>query len=155
MFPSSQITKINFKLSIHQYPIKNKQLLTHCGIVFAVVICFFFLHAAPFFNVSLGWTSLLGVCLLLIISNNEDIKTCLLMVEWASLLFFATLFVLMESLTKIGLIKFIGEKLSDLVKLAAPENQMLVAVLLVLWVKHLLRVNFGSVINTFFIRCPP
>lgn len=64
-------------------------------------------------------------------------KSCLLMVEWSSLLFFAALFVLMESLTKIGLIKFIGEQLSVLVNLAPPKHQMLVAVLLVLWVKYL------------------
>lgn len=56
------------------------------------------------------------------------------MVEWSSLLFFATLFVLMESLTKIGLISFIGEKLSDLVKMVPVKDQLTVAILLVLWV---------------------
>lgn len=74
------------------------------------------------------------MCLLLIISNNDDFKATLLMVEWSSLLFFASLFVLMESLTKIGLIEFIGVKLSDLVKLASPEHRLTAAVLLVLWV---------------------
>ncbi|KAJ6624626.1 P protein [Pseudolycoriella hygida] len=118
------------------YPIKNKLLLRQCGTAFAVVICFFFLHSVPYFeNISLGWASLLGVCLLLIISNNsDDVKTCLLMVEWSSLLFFATLFVLMESLTKIGLIRVIGEKLADIVKHFSPDNRLAMAVLVVLWV---------------------
>lgn len=92
------------------------------------------------FQVSLGWASLLGVCLLLIISNNnDDLKNCLMMVEWSSLLFFATLFVLMESLTKIGLISFIGDQLSELVKLVSLESQLTVAVLLVLWVISILQ----------------
>lgn len=57
-----------------------------------------------------------------------------MMVEWSSLLFFATLFVLMESLTKIGLIKFIGEQMSDLVKLVEVKHQLTTAIFLVLWV---------------------
>lgn len=57
-----------------------------------------------------------------------------MMVEWSSLLFFATLFVLMESLTKIGLIEFIGVKLAELVKLVSVEHRLTVAVILVLWV---------------------
>ncbi len=60
------------------------------------------------------------------------------MVEWSSLLFFATLFVLMESLTKIGLIEFIGVQLSKLVELASDEHRLTIAMLLVLWVKFFL-----------------
>ncbi|KAG4073046.1 hypothetical protein HA402_009465 [Bradysia odoriphaga] len=122
------------------YPIKNKELLIQCGIAFFVVICFFFLHAVPYFeNLSLGWASLLGVCLLLIISNNnDDFKTSLLMVEWSSLLFFATLYVLMESLTKIGLIEYVGSQMSKLVEMASTDNRHTAAVLLVLWVSTII-----------------
>lgn len=117
------------------------------------MVVFFILHAVPYFkNVSLGWASLLGVCLLLIISDNDDFHACLLMVEWSSLIFFATLFVLMESLTKIGLITFIGHQLSELVKIASEDNRMVVAVLLVLWVNVLFIFNSYKIIKSTLIR---
>lgn len=65
-----------------------------------------------------------------------------MMVEWSSLLFFATLFVLMESLTKIGLIKYIGEQLSELVKLAPVTQRLTVAIFLVLWVNFIVYLNY-------------
>lgn len=77
---------------------------------------------------------MLGVCLLLIITNNEDFKSVLLMVEWSSLLFFASLFVIMESLTKIGLIGFIGSQLANVIKTFDEKHRLAAAVLLVLWV---------------------
>lgn len=161
LFLVNRLSKVQFKIEINcsQYPIKDKVLLIQCGIAFFVVICLFCLHSVPYFeNVSLGWASVLGVCLLLIISNNnDDFKACLLMVEWSSLLFFATLFVLMESLTKIGLIKFIGEQMSDLVKLVDDKYQLITAILLVLWVIVFLNslCEFSQTKpNVLFVRCP-
>lgn len=42
-------------------------------------------------RLSLGWTALLGVLLLLILSEREDLEPILARVEWSTLLFFAGL----------------------------------------------------------------
>jgi Na+/H+ antiporter NhaD/arsenite permease-like protein len=47
-------------------------------------------------NLSLGWTALHGALLLLILADNEEMEGVLARVEWGTLLFFASLFVLME-----------------------------------------------------------
>jgi Na+/H+ antiporter NhaD/arsenite permease-like protein len=46
----------------------------------------------------LGWTALLGALLLLLLYDKEDIEGILGRVEWSTLLFFASLFILMEVL---------------------------------------------------------
>lgn len=129
--------------------------MIQCGICFAIVILLLVLHSAPYFeHLSLGWIAILGMILLLIISSNEDFKSCLLMVEWSSLLFFATLFVLMESLTRIGLINFIGDQLSNVIKLASAEYQMGCAVTLILWVDiRIERIFALRFLNSVFTRC--
>ena len=60
------------------------------------MIVMFFLHSVPNLNLSLGWTALLGALLLLILADDEEMEGVLARVEWGTLLFFASLFVLME-----------------------------------------------------------
>lgn len=79
-----------------QYPIRNKALLAKSGVSLLFVIVLFFLHSVPNLNLSLGWTALHGALLLLILADNEEMEGVLARVEWGTLLFFASLFVLME-----------------------------------------------------------
>lgn len=102
------------------------------------VILFFFLHAAPHIQrLSIGWTALLGAILLLLLADREDMESIMAHVEWTTLLFFAALFVLMEALTELGLIEWIGAQTEYIIK-ACPENARLaVAILIILWVSAL------------------
>jgi len=79
-----------------QYPIRNKALLAKSGVSLLFVIVLFFLHSVPNLNLSLGWTALHGALLLLILADDEEMEGVLARVEWGTLLFFASLFVLME-----------------------------------------------------------
>lgn len=55
----------------HQFPIKNKTLLIKCGCVVFFITALFFIESIPEIRrLSLGWSALLGVILLLIISNK-------------------------------------------------------------------------------------
>ena len=118
-----------------QYPIRNKKLLIKSAITLVFVIVFFFLHAAPHIQrLSIGWVALLGAILLLLLADRRDIEAVMGHVEWTTLLFFAALFVLMEALTELGLIEWIGAQTESVIK-ACPENARLaVAILLILWV---------------------
>ncbi|KAF9794569.1 hypothetical protein SFRURICE_013839 [Spodoptera frugiperda] len=81
-----------------KYKIRDKVLLVKCTVAITFVVTVFFLHSLPEFNrVSLGWTALLGALLLLTLADREDLEPVLHRIEWSTLLFFAALFVLMES----------------------------------------------------------
>lgn len=99
------------------------------------VVIVFFLHALPEMQrLSLGWTALLGATLLLILVDRDDFESVLLHVEWSTLLFFASLFVLMESLAKLGLIEWIGSQTENAILAVNEEARLAVTILIILWV---------------------
>lgn len=85
-------------------------------------------------KLSLGWTALLGAVLLLILSDRDDLESVLARVEWSTLLFFAALFVLMESLSELGLIDWIGSQTELIILSVNEESRLAVAILIILWV---------------------
>lgn len=57
-------------------------------------------------------------------------------VEWSTLLFFACLFVLMEALSELGLIDFIGRQTENVILSVGEESRLAVAILIILWVRR-------------------
>lgn len=93
------------------------------------------MHSIPDIQrLSLGWTALLGAILLLILSDRQDMEAVLARVEWSTLLFFAALFVLMESLSELGLIEWIGSQVENIVLSVGEDNRLTIAILIILWV---------------------
>lgn len=118
-----------------KYPIRSKSLLYKSGFALVFVITLFFLHSVPEMQrLSLGWTALLGAILLLILADREDMESVLARVEWSTLLFFAALFILMESLSELGLIDWIGKMTVNVILSVGEDSRLAVAVLLILWV---------------------
>uniref|UniRef100_A0A3B5B8V4 P protein-like n=1 Tax=Stegastes partitus TaxID=144197 RepID=A0A3B5B8V4_9TELE len=75
----------------------DKVLLVKCASVLGVVIFMFFLNSfVPSIHLDLGWIAILGALWLLVLADIQDFEIILHRVEWATLLFFAGLFVLME-----------------------------------------------------------
>lgn len=85
-------------------------------------------------RLSLGWTALLGAILLLILVDRRDIEPIMARVEWTTLLFFTVLFVLMESLAKLGLIDFIGNQTEAIILSVDEGYRLAVAIIIILWV---------------------
>ncbi|XP_068622355.1 P protein-like [Battus philenor] len=118
-----------------KYKIRDKALLVKASIAISFVVLVFFLHSIPELNrVSLGWTALLGAILLLTLADREDLEPILHRVEWSTLLFFASLFVLMEALSKLGLIEYIGGLTEGIILRVDERGRLAVALLLMLWV---------------------
>lgn len=65
-------------------------------------------------------------------------------VEWSTLLFFAALFVLMEALSELGLIDWIGQQTVAVITSVHSDYQLCVAILIILWVRLLQIVVFVS-----------
>ncbi|XP_037554242.1 P protein [Nematolebias whitei] len=121
-----------------KHKITDRVLLLKCASVLGVVIFMFFLNSfVPSIHLDLGWIAILGAIWLLVLADVQDFEIILHRVEWATLLFFAGLFVLMKALAQLQLIDFIGEQTALLIK-AVPEDQRLaVAIILVMWVSAL------------------
>ncbi|XP_042273164.1 P protein [Thunnus albacares] len=121
-----------------KHRITDKVLLVKCVSVLGVVIFMFFLNSfVPSIHLDLGWIAILGALWLLVLADIQDFEIILHRVEWATLLFFAALFVLMEALAQLQLIDYIGEQTALLIK-AVPEDQRLaIAIILVMWVSAL------------------
>uniref|UniRef100_A0A336L061 CSON002011 protein n=1 Tax=Culicoides sonorensis TaxID=179676 RepID=A0A336L061_CULSO len=140
----------------NEFPIKNKPLLIKSSFVLLFIVALFFIESIDSIrSLSVGWSALLGVILLLIIAdkyaklfkfimniNNikqfffpprNDMDAVLHKIEWPTLIFFAAMFVLMESVERMGLIDCIG-KLTELIILSVSEGHRLaVALIIILW----------------------
>ncbi|CAH0549056.1 unnamed protein product [Brassicogethes aeneus] len=134
----SDIYRNNLETLKIKYPIKDKMLLIKSGGTLCLVIFVFFLHSIPAFSkLGLGWTSLLGALLLLLLYDKDDIESIFNRVEWATLLFFSSLFILMEALSQLGLIDWIGKQTQAIIMSVSPDSRLTVAIILMLWVSGL------------------
>ncbi|XP_074651644.1 P protein-like [Tubulanus polymorphus] len=121
-----------------KYRIRDKKLLIQAGIVLSCVIFLFFLTSfIPSIHLSLGWIAVLGAMMLMVIADYNDLENLLHKVEWATLMFFAGLFILMKVLEELGLIEFIGDQLSSWIKFLGPDARLPVAIVSILWIAAL------------------
>jgi len=115
-----------------KYPITNQPLLLRTGIVFGTIILLLFMH--PVHHKDAAWMAIVGAVFMLVISNPHELHHTLASVEWDTLLFFGGLFVMIEALAEMGLIRAIGDAVSDMIKSQSTDMQLTVALLLLLWV---------------------
>lgn len=148
------IYRLNLRNLQAQYPIKHKVLLVKSTIVLAFVVTVFFMHSIPAFSrLGLGWTALLGALLLLLLSGTDDLEAILARVEWSTLMFFASLFVVMEALSRLGLIEWIGRLTHDVIMSVGQESRLAVAILLIMWVSAVVSAFVDNIpLTTMMIR---
>ncbi|XP_016322576.1 P protein [Sinocyclocheilus anshuiensis] len=121
-----------------KHRITDKILLVKCLTVLGVVIFMFFLNSfVPAIHLDLGWIAILGALWLLVLADIQDFEIILHRVEWATLLFFAALFVLMEALAQLQLIDYIGEQTAVLIKAVPEDERLAIGIILVMWVSAL------------------
>lgn len=62
-----------------------------------------FLRTSKSLYYNVGWIAVIGAIFLLVVADIKEMENILHRVEWATLIFFAALFVLMEVLEKLNL----------------------------------------------------
>eukprot|EP01121_Diplochlamys_sp_Union-15-3_P012799 TRINITY_DN3886_c0_g2_i1.p1 TRINITY_DN3886_c0_g2~~TRINITY_DN3886_c0_g2_i1.p1 ORF type:complete len:586 (-),score=77.05 TRINITY_DN3886_c0_g2_i1:26-1783(-) len=116
-----------------QYRITNTRLFMKVLLVLAITIIFFFLE--PLTHIEPAWISMTGAAILLMISSPHEIEQFLEKVEWSTLLFFSGLFIFIEALKEMGLIRFIGDVCTSIIgSVKTEEERLIVAVVLIMWV---------------------
>jgi len=107
---SQKLSVMNMDESI---AINDKNLLIKGGIVMAITVSGFMLHA------TLGYESatvaLFGASLYMLISNLDP-EDILLEIEWTTIFFFAALFILVGALEDVGVIEFLASKMVEFTK---------------------------------------
>lgn len=153
----SRLDKSQIDKLMRNYAIKNKTILCQSLSVLLVAILLFFIQSLPGTNLTLGWISLFAGLSLLVMSSavklNSDVNDDeedededeekykedpfdLIMnkIEWSTLIFFFALFIVMEVMAKLGLIKFMGNQITNLIDLIpSGDLRLIVAITIVLW----------------------
>ncbi|CAG5082142.1 Similar to Oca2: P protein (Mus musculus), partial [Cotesia congregata] len=154
---TGRISSLKYRSTLEElqdkYQIRDKWMLLKTSITLIFVIVLFFLHNLPNVNLSLGWTTLLGVFLILILADTKDLDGILARVEWSTLIFFAALFILMEALSCLGLIAWIGKQTEIIILSVREEFRLAVAIILILWVSGIASAFVDNVsLTTMMIR---
>uniref|UniRef100_A0A7S0HFN8 Citrate transporter-like domain-containing protein n=1 Tax=Hanusia phi TaxID=3032 RepID=A0A7S0HFN8_9CRYP len=113
------------------YPITDRPLLIKCGVVLGCVICSFFLH--PVTHLDPAWIAIMGAVWLLVAFDMHHCHEALHAVEWDTLLFFAALFVVVEGVGELGLLRFIANTLSGMVATVPVEGRQYFSLFLICW----------------------
>eukprot|EP01125_Pyxidicula_operculata_P018251 TRINITY_DN6484_c0_g1_i1.p1 TRINITY_DN6484_c0_g1~~TRINITY_DN6484_c0_g1_i1.p1 ORF type:complete len:719 (-),score=146.90 TRINITY_DN6484_c0_g1_i1:183-2339(-) len=118
-----------------QYQIRDWNLLIKSCCVIGSVILLFFLRSLVGLDLSLAWISIIGAMVHIFVSGSIHIEGILEKVEFGMLMFFAALFVLMETLDELGLIRWIAESLETMIG-SVPEGngRLWVSIFLLIWV---------------------
>jgi len=118
-----------------RYRIKDWPLFIKSCIVLLVVVLLFFLHSVIKLDLSLAWIAIIGSMVHILVSSITKIEEILEKVEFSTLIFFSALFILMNILEELGLIKWIGEQLTAVIAgVPAGNTRLFVAILLIIWV---------------------
>lgn len=113
------------------YPITDRGLLIKCGVVLGCVILSFFLHS--YSHLDPAWISIMGAIWLLVAFDMHHCHEALQQVEWDTLLFFAALFVLVEAVGELGLLRFIAETMSGVVGTVPVGGRQAFSIFIILW----------------------
>ena len=128
---------LNLNELTKKYRIKNRPLLIKSGAVMGVVIVLFFLQGLPNLDLSLGWIAILGAICLLVLADFEDFESVIARVEWSTLIFFASLFVVMECLEELKFLWWIGQMTQNAITSFSQEYRLMMAIIIILWVSAL------------------
>jgi len=101
------------------------------GILFAVAASLFL---APVHKIEPSWFTVMAMFAGAILFQPHSIHHYLMAVEWDTLFFFACLFVLVESLSELGVIKMLGDTIAALIMEFPQDQRTLLAIIMLLWV---------------------
>jgi hypothetical protein len=77
------------------------------------------------------WVAIPGAIIIFLLDNHHDVEEALHGVEWDTLIFFAALFVMVEGLAEMGLLRLIGGTLALGIEGLDPETRQKYAIVLV------------------------
>lgn len=152
--------KENFEKNLSElkklYKIRDKPLLIKCGIAFTFLILTFFLHSLPSMpGATLEWAAVLAAWLLIILDNRKDFAPVIERLDWSTLIFFASLFVLVEVLHKLGFVDYWNDLIMSLILSVNPKYHNILSLVLIIWVSALFSAGIENIpITAMLVKLP-
>eukprot|EP00746_Dinoflagellata_sp_MGD_P006918 gnl/MRDRNA2_/MRDRNA2_113639_c0_seq1.p1 gnl/MRDRNA2_/MRDRNA2_113639_c0~~gnl/MRDRNA2_/MRDRNA2_113639_c0_seq1.p1 ORF type:complete len:258 (-),score=30.47 gnl/MRDRNA2_/MRDRNA2_113639_c0_seq1:96-830(-) len=115
-----------------QNPILDEPLFTKVSTVLILIMAALLL--SPFHKREACWFTLLGMFAASLMFELHHIDKLLKAVEWATLIFFACLFIFVECLNELGLIRAIGEGIMHVILNVDINYRLPVAITIILWI---------------------
>ncbi|KAH8244697.1 hypothetical protein KR032_010391, partial [Drosophila birchii] len=136
-----------------RYPIKDKPLLIKCCIAlfFAYLCMILYAVKGVAEGATFGWVILLASFLLIILDNKSHLDGTLAIVQWTILLFIAGLFVLTETVARLGLFRWLGERAANALSKEKLTNQNRLAILVLIWGTAALSIPIDNLVVTNFM----
>lgn len=131
------VDEINIQKLEAKYQIHNKMLFIRSSIVLGVVFLFFFIDSfiSKWIRFSLPWISLMGAIASLIISGNHNIEHVLQdYIEWPTIVYFMSLFIVNESMQRLGIIDVVAKMIESMINPVHEKYRLLVAITSLLWI---------------------
>ena len=134
---TGQLQKMDVVMDMRKdVKITDTSLFCKSMIVLGCTVLLFLLH--PVHHCDPAWIALIGAATLMLVTSPHDVHHDLEYVEWDTLIFFASLFVMVEAMGEVGLIRSIGDMLTDIIK-SVPESRRLPSALSILmWASALI-----------------
>lgn len=131
-----------------KYVIRDRELLAKSSFIIIAVITLFFIQSfVSGLYLDVGWIAVLGCLLLILLADISHFEDLMEKVEWTTLVFFAALFILMQSLDELGLLDYLGDQTSTLIEnlggsYTDPEKdeteyKLAIALIVIVWVSAL------------------
>eukprot|EP00929_Paragymnodinium_shiwhaense_P084605 TRINITY_DN45256_c0_g1_i1.p1 TRINITY_DN45256_c0_g1~~TRINITY_DN45256_c0_g1_i1.p1 ORF type:complete len:951 (-),score=235.99 TRINITY_DN45256_c0_g1_i1:283-3135(-) len=116
----------------HENKIRDEPMFAQLGGVLAAVLAALLL--SPVHHIEPAWFTVMAMFACALRFDRHHMGKWLELVEWDTLFFFALLFVLVEALSELGVIRTLGGAIMELINMFAPSVRMYAAVLIILWV---------------------
>jgi len=104
------------------------------AVLFGILIA---LLSSPIHKIEPAWFCVMGMFGCAIMFERHHLDKYLDVVEWGTLLFFALLFVLVETLSELGVIRMLGKGVISLIEAFPEDARMAMAIIIMLWVSAL------------------
>lgn len=126
--------------------IKDMPKFIKSCVVLCLVLLLFFLSSV--IGIEPAWIALAGATAIMLLTYPKHIETPLTGVEWNTLVFFAALFVLINGMAELGLIRMICSLISMALESVSPKGQELVAITMILWFSGVISAIISSIPTT-------
>jgi len=124
--------ELDRKKLIGENQITDEPMFYKLGVVlFGVLIA---LVTSPIHYIEPAWFTMMAMMVCAVLFDRHHMGTWLEFVEWDTLFFFALLFVFVEALSELGVIRILGEAIISFIMMFSEGTRETVAILVILWV---------------------
>jgi len=123
---------LDIKALAEENRIRDEPMFAELGsVLFAVLLA---LLSSPLHKIEPAWFTVYAMFACALRFDRHHMGKWLELVEWDTLFFFALLFVLVEALSELGVIRTLGMAIMSLITVFPEEVRMYAAIIIILWV---------------------